>query len=120
MLLEFFVELSLILSQGLFNLEKRLYIWCIEKYAKSLNNLVDKELVTKVVRQDKIAYYEIANEDSNKHYMICDTCNNAYTTDVFDVDKIARKIKRETGFYITSHTLEFHGMCPECKNKNAH
>ena len=87
---------------------------------RTLNNLVDKELVTKVVRQDKIAYYEIANEDSNKHYMICDTCNNAYTTDVFDVDKIARKIKRETGFYITSHTLEFHGMCPECKNKNAH
>ena len=86
---------------------------------RTLNNLVDKDLVTKVVRQDKIAYYELASEDSNKHYMICDQCNNAYTTDI-DVNKIARKIKRETGFNITSHTLEFHGICPECKNKNAH
>lgn len=81
---------------------------------RTLNNLVDKNLVTKVVRQDKIAYYELAN-DEHKHYLICDKCNNAYPTDMCDLDKIARKIKKETGFNITSHTLEFHGICPECK-----
>ena len=31
-----------------------------------------------------------------------------------NIDKLARKIKKETGFNITSHTLEFHGVCPEC------
>jgi len=81
---------------------------------RTLNNLVDKNLVTKVVRQDKIAYYELAN-DEHKHYLICDKCNNAYPTDMCDLDKIARKIKRETGFNITGHTLEFHGICPECR-----
>ncbi len=84
---------------------------------RTLNNLVDKNIVTKVVRQDKIAYYELAS-DEPKNYLICDKCNNAYSTDIGDLAKIARKIKRETGFNITGHTLEFHGICPECE-KNA-
>lgn len=84
---------------------------------RTLNNLVKNNLVTKVVRQDKIAYYEIANEDT-KHYLICDNCNKAYPTDMCSIDKIAKKIKKETGFNITSHTLEFHGVCPECIKKN--
>ena len=63
---------------------------------------------------DKIAYYELAN-DEHKHYLICDKCNSAYPTDMCDIDKIARKIKRETGFNITGHTLEFHGICPNCR-----
>ena len=81
---------------------------------RTLNNLVDKNLVTKVVRQDKIAYYELANEENPKHYLICDKCSGAFSTEMCNLDKIARKIKRETGFNITSHTLEFHGICPEC------
>lgn len=80
---------------------------------RTLNNLVDKDLVTKVIRQDKIAYYELANSEE-KHYLICDNCNSAYTTTICDLEKLARKIKKETGFNITSHTLEFHGICPEC------
>lgn len=86
---------------------------------RTLNNLVEKEIVTKVVRQDKIAYYELADENSNnKYYMICDVCNNAFPTDILDVNKLTRKIKRETGFNITSQTLEFHGICPECTRKS--
>ena len=82
---------------------------------RTLNNLVDKNLVTKVVRQDKIAYYELADDNrENKYYLICDNCNHAYSTDMGNIDKLARKIKKETGFNITSHTLEFHGVCPEC------
>ena len=84
---------------------------------RTLNNLVEKDLVTKIVRQDKISYYELADNDQ-KHYLICDKCNQAYPTDMCDIEKIERKIKRETGFNITSHTLEFHGICPEC-SKNA-
>ena len=84
---------------------------------RTLNNLVEKDLVTKIVRQDKISYYELADNDQ-KHYLICDKCNQAFSTDMCNIVKIERKIKRETGFNITSHTLEFHGICPEC-SKNA-
>lgn len=84
---------------------------------RTLNNLVEKDLVTKIVRQDKISYYELADNDQ-KHYLICDKCNQAYPTNMCNIEKIERKIKRETGFNITSHTLEFHGICPEC-SKNA-
>ena len=82
---------------------------------RTLNNLVAKNEITKIVRQDKIAYFEIA--DAHKHYMICDSCNTAFPTENCEIEKLARKLKRETGFNITSHTLEFHGICPECINK---
>ena len=84
---------------------------------RTLNNLVEKGLVTKIVRQDNISYYDLADNDQ-KHYLICDKCNQAFSTDMCNIEKIERKIKRETGFNITSHTLEFHGICPEC-SKNA-
>ncbi len=84
---------------------------------RTLNNLVNKNLVNKVVRQDKIAYYELA-QDTHKHYLICDKCNCAFPTQMCTIDKIANKIKKETGFNITSHTLEFHGICQNCL-KNA-
>ena len=82
---------------------------------RTLNNLVAKGEITKNVRQDKIAYFEIG--DQHKHYMICDNCHTAFPTENCEIEKLARKLKRETGFNITSHTLEFHGICPECINK---
>lgn len=86
---------------------------------RTLNNLVSNNIITKVVRQDKIAYYELADEIHEKrHYLICDSCNNSYFTNTCDIERLKRKIKKETGFNITSHTLELHGICPKCL-KNA-
>lgn len=84
---------------------------------RTLNNFVEKNLMTKVVRQDKIAYYEISN-NVHKHYLICDKCHNAIPTQMCYLDKLEKKIKKDTGFNITSHTLELHGICQDCL-KNA-
>lgn len=80
---------------------------------RTLNNLVDKDELTKVIRQDKIAYYELA-DNAHKHYIVCDKCNHAFPTNDCNIEKLEKKIKKETGFSITSHTLEFHGICPTC------
>ncbi len=85
---------------------------------RTLNKLVEKEVLTKQVRQDKIAYYELYN-NSNKHYIICDKCNTAFPTLDCNIDRLQNKLQKETGFEIVSHNLEFHGICPTCL-KSAH
>lgn len=84
---------------------------------RSLNNLVKKGLLNKSIRQDKIAYFELS-DIAHKHYLICDKCSTSYCTEMCEIEKIVKKIKKETGFNITSHILEFHGICPKCL-KNA-
>jgi len=85
---------------------------------RTLNNLVEKNEITKNIRQNKIAYFEIAN--NHKHYMICDICNQAYPIENCNIEKIAKKIKKETGFKITSHTFELHGICQNCLKNGTH
>ena len=72
---------------------------------RTLNNLVDKNLVSKVVRQDKIAYYELVDEENPKHYLICDKCSEAFSTEMCDIDKIARKIKMQNNLHSFFYSL---------------
>ena len=84
---------------------------------RALNNLEKSGMIVKTIHHDKIAYYELSSADS-KSYLICDRCNNSYVTSSSDIEKLSKKIKKETGFNITSHTLELHGICSKCM-KNA-
>lgn len=84
---------------------------------RSLNNLVKQGTIQKVIHQDKIAYYELTNTNSHKHTLICDVCKATYSTSICDIESISKKIKKETGFDVTSHMIEFHGVCPKCKKE---
>lgn len=84
---------------------------------RTLNNLVNKDILTKEIRQNKIAYFKFTNHN-HKHYLICDKCNKAIPTNLCNIKELSDKIKKETGFKITTHTLELHGLCQNCL-KNA-
>lgn len=63
-------------------------------------------------------YKELSRFDAKKenHYHFrCERCSS-----VFDVDEPVnketdRRIAQKTGFEITSHRLEFRGLCSKCK-----
>lgn len=84
---------------------------------RTLNNFVKKGLLNKSIHQDKMTYFELT-DISHKHYIVCDNCNTNYITQMCEIERIAKKINKETGFNITSHVLEFHGICSKCL-KNA-
>ena len=55
--------------------------------------------------------------DSNNapHYhFVCERCGAVYDIDSPIDQALNNKIAAKTGFLVTGHSLEFHGLCKEC------
>lgn len=59
--------------------------------------------------------------DGNKPYphphLICIECNKIMDTELNSLDSITRELALETGFHITSHRLDFFGICSDCRKE---
>ena len=70
----------------------------------------------------ELEFSELGNRyDGNKPYphphVICTGCGAIVDPSMLDLDEITSKMKAETGFNITSHRLDFYGLCPACQKK---
>ena len=56
--------------------------------------------------------------DGNKPYphphVICTKCRKIIDPDLSTLEDLSREVSEETGFHITTHRLDFFGLCPEC------
>ena len=59
--------------------------------------------------------------DGNKPYphphLICTKCRRIIDPDLESLEGVKEELTAETGFRITSHRLDFFGICPECQKK---
>lgn len=59
--------------------------------------------------------------DGNKPYphphLICTTCKKIVDPDLESLDGVTHELISETGFRITSHRLDFFGICPDCQER---
>jgi Fur family peroxide stress response transcriptional regulator len=59
--------------------------------------------------------------DGNKPYphphLICTKCKKIVDPDLESLAHMTRELASDTGFDITSHRLDFFGICPECQKK---
>ena len=57
--------------------------------------------------------------DGNKPYphphVICTKCRRIIDPDLESLEGVTRELVSETGFKITSHRLDFFGLCPDCQ-----
>lgn len=60
--------------------------------------------------------------DGSKPYphphLICTTCKKIIDPDLESLDGLTKELTSETGFEITSHRLDFFGICPDCQGKS--
>lgn len=60
--------------------------------------------------------------DGNKPYphphLICTKCRKIMDPDLESLEGVTEELTSETGFQITSHRLDFFGICPECQRKS--
>lgn len=71
---------------------------------------------------------EISFGDGSNHYdgnrpfphphLICTRCRKIIDPDLESLTYVTDELSKDTGFQITSHRLDFFGICPECQ-KNA-
>lgn len=59
--------------------------------------------------------------DGHKPYphphLICTNCGTILDPPMLDLEKLKKVMMQETGFRISSHRLDFYGLCPECQSK---
>ncbi len=50
-------------------------------------------------------------------HVICTACGTIIDPPQLNLEEITQKMMEETGFKITSHRLDFFGLCEKCKDK---
>jgi len=57
--------------------------------------------------------------DGNKPFphphVICTKCKKITDPDLVDLDDLSQEMSRKTGYRISSHRLDFFGLCPDCQ-----
>ena len=57
--------------------------------------------------------------DGNRPYshphLICIKCRRIMDPDLESLEEVTQELALETGFQITSHRLDFFGICPDCQ-----
>lgn len=83
-----------------------------------LNQLSEKGILTKSLKQNGITYYEYST-DVDKHFIVCSNCGKIERVDYCPMDEAQKIIKDQTGYDINGHLVEFTGICPDCKKKKS-
>ncbi len=83
---------------------------------RTLNALTSKGILIKQLSSDGKMYFQINNLE-HKHKLICSLCNKVVLINCTSLGELENSISDETGFTITSHNLEFVGICSECSKK---
>lgn len=55
-----------------------------------------------------------SKKDFCHHYLVCSKCNSVSEVEGEDLSALEKKILKEHKFKITSHYLEFSGLCKNC------
>lgn len=82
---------------------------------RNIDILTELNLIYKTINDQGITKVKLICTEEHHHHLMCDVCgkivlyHNCAST---EYNKFAKK----HGFELTSHTLELHGICRECKN----
>jgi Fur family transcriptional regulator, ferric uptake regulator len=76
--------------------------------------LVGKKIIRKIQFADNTVYYEITSE--HHHHLVCLKCNRVQKI-VLDkhLEEQEREIYKKEKFKVSSHSLEFYGLCGNCR-----
>ncbi len=81
-----------------------------------LNVLTDHNFLIKQVRSDGIAYFQL-NKSDHKHILTCSVCKEEVQVAHCPLKEMLSTIMKDTGYEITSHSIELIGVCKKCKKE---
>lgn len=79
-----------------------------------LNSLTEKGLIIPIqLGEGKFRYEHSAKADH--HHFICKGCGEIIDISDCNIDVLEKNIEKKKKFTITSHSLEFFGICANCR-----
>ena len=84
---------------------------------RTMHTLAESGFVTKSMHPNGKAYFQIASQQGTEHHhrIVCSKCKASADIAVCPLHDLENQILSETGFTMTSHTIELTGLCPTCK-----
>ncbi len=80
---------------------------------RSLQTLVEGNLVDILRREDGEAIYRLCGENHH-HHLVCKSCGKTVEIEGGAIEKWAKTIASENGFRDVGHTAELFGTCANC------
>lgn len=81
---------------------------------RTLEILVHLGLICEVHTGGKERSFIMRVQPEHHHHLVCSGCGLVVDFASCNLEKLERKLSRDTGFAIDSHLLELHGRCPQC------
>lgn len=82
---------------------------------REIQFLQERGIARQVQFADGVKRYEL-QDDGHHHHLVCTSCDT--TVDVpleNDLTLAEKAIEKQTGYKITRHSLEFFGLCQQCR-----
>lgn len=80
---------------------------------RTLESFVEKNLVSRIEFGDGVTRYEILH--GHHHHIVCTECGITADVENCMEAKKVKELESKTGFIVSSHSLEFFGLCKNCR-----
>lgn len=82
---------------------------------RTLNLLSKMDIIRMAEFGEGKKRYEIIKKDDHHHHFVCDNCGSIKDIVIDEEKKILAGLKKRNNFQIKRHSLEFFGICVECR-----
>lgn len=79
-----------------------------------MNMLTQKGMTTPIQLQEGKTRYELSSKEDH-HHLICRNCMKIEDVEDRFMNDWENDIKKEKGFLVSNHSLEFFGLCNQCQ-----
>jgi Fur family ferric uptake transcriptional regulator len=80
-----------------------------------LATLTQQEVLSRVTLPSREQGYVVCNDPrAHHHHAICTQCGAVVPVGTCGVDVRTKAVEKETSFHVTSHRLEYFGLCADC------
>lgn len=79
-----------------------------------VNMFTEKGLVKPIQLNEGKFRYELKNKKDH-HHLVCETCGDIQDISDCNIDVLENHIEKKKNFKVTSHSLEFFGICQSCQ-----
>ncbi len=86
---------------------------------RTLDLLSELNLVCRVHAPNGCRNYMMRRPTGHHHHLVCSSCGKVVDFSGCSLAELEERLSQETRFDISSHLLEFYGLCPECRSKDS-
>jgi len=79
-----------------------------------VNTFTEKGLTRQIQFQEGKFRYELASK-AEHHHLVCTRCGQIQDMSDCNIDVLENHIEKKKKFKVTSHALEFYGICEDCQ-----